>query len=256
MNLTISLVQADIVWENPEINRLNIEELLWEISSETDLIILPELFSTAFSFSDQLSEPHNLHTFKWMKQMASLKKACIIGSLLIKEKEKFYNRCYCVYPNGDYKTYDKRHLFSLSDEKEFCEAGVSQTYFEIKGWKIIPSICYDLRFPVWLRNTQSYDLLINIANWPSERKTAWQALLQARSIENQCFSVGVNRVGTDQNQLTYEGESSVYSPEGKQLIKLNKKQAIETFTLDKHLIEETRTKYPFLEDLDQFKIGI
>lgn len=256
MDLSISLVQTNLVWENPETNRLHIEELLWDIDTHTDLIILPELFTTAFSFSDRLSEPHNLHSFKWMKQMASLKDACIMGSLLIKDKGLFYNRCYCVYPDGQYKTYDKRHLFSLSDEKQFCEAGQSHSIFEIKGWKIMPSICYDLRFPVWLRNTQQYDILINIANWPTQRKEAYQSLLQARSIENQCYSVGVNRIGSDQNQLTYAGESCIYSPEGQELLTMSTDEAIKSFTLSKTILDQTRTNHPFLNDQDQFKIDI
>jgi omega-amidase len=256
LSLTISLVQTDLVWENAEVNRLHIEELLWELEEQTDLIVLPELFSTAFSFSNQLSEPHNLHTFKWMKQMASLKNACILGSYLIKEKGLFYNRCYCVFPDGNYQTYDKRHLFSLSTEKEFCTPGNNQVIFEIKGWKIMPSICYDLRFPVWLRNTNKYDILINIANWPSQRKEAWQSLLQTRSIENQCFTIGVNRIGTDENQLTYNGESTVYCPEGKNLIKLDNKESITTITIKKEHLTQVRNNYPFLNDQDQFKIDI
>ena len=253
MTLKISLVQTDIVWRNAEVNRLNIEELLWDIEEETDLIILPELFSTGFTFSDRLAEPHNLHTFKWMKQMADLKNACVLGSLLVKQQGKYYNRCYCVHPNGHYQTYDKRHLFTLSEEKEFCEPGTFLTTFDVKGWKIMPSICYDLRFPVSLRNTNKYDVLINIANWPSERKEAWHTLLQARAIENQCFSIGVNRVGKDDNQLSYSGESCAYSFEGLTIKKMDQKENIQTIILQKSNLEKYRSNYPFLNDQDNFK---
>jgi len=254
MSLTISIVQTDIVWQNPEANRLHIEELLWEMEEETDLIVLPELFTTGFSFSDKISEPHNLHSFKWMKQMASLKNACTMGSLLIKEKGLFYNRCYCVYPNGSYKTYDKRHLFTLSDEKKFCEPGTSQQYFIIKGWKIMPSICYDIRFPVWSRNIVDYDILINIANWPSTRKEAWHTLLQARAIENQCYTIGVNRIGNDKNNLTYNGESSFYSYDGSEIKKLDNKTGISTRTLDKKPLDNFKVNFPFLNDKDNFNL--
>lgn len=254
MSLRISLVQTDIAWQNPELNRLHIEELLWEMEETTDLLILPELFSTGFTFSNNLAEPHNLHTFKWMKQMASLKQAFVIGSLLIKEKGKYYNRCYCINPNGGYETYDKQHLFSLSEEKEFCTSGNSSNCFDVKGWKIMPSICYDLRFPVTLRNTNNYDILINIANWPTVRKETWQTLLKARAIENQCYSIGVNRVGNDENQLTYNGESNIYSFEGIALAKNSTQENIQTITIEKSLLAKFRIDYPFLNDLDAFKL--
>ncbi len=256
MSLTISLVQTDVVWQNAEANRLHIEELLWEMEEGTDLIVLPELFATGFTFSQRVSEPHNLHTFKWMKQMAQLKNACVMGSLLIAEKGHYFNRCYFVYPNGNFKTYDKRHLFGLSDEQVFCQAGRTQTVFTIKDWKITPSVCYDLRFPVWLRNTTSYDVLINIANWPTQRKMAWQTLLQARAIENLCFTVGVNRIGTDGNKLNYSGESAIYSPEGIALLKMEEKEGIKTFTLKKTDLEKTRSAFPFLDDRDTFNLTV
>lgn len=252
MNLKVSLIQTDLVWQNANTNRSHIEELIWDIEEEVNLIILPEMFSTSFSFSRDLAEPHNLHTFKWMLQMASLKQAAIIGSFLISEKGSFYNRCYCVQPDGTFQTYDKRHLFSLSKEKEFCTPGVSNPIFNVKGWKIKPSICYDLRFPVWLRNHEKYDLLINIANWPSTRKDTWQTLLQARAIENQCFSIGVNRLGKDGNQLDYKGESAVYTAEGSLINNLSQNNEIITTVLEQESLKETRQLFPFLQDQDKF----
>tara|TARA_B100000809_G_C15038476_1_gene494642 strand:- start:139 stop:906 length:768 start_codon:yes stop_codon:yes gene_type:complete len=254
MSITITIVQTDVFWKNSEANRLHIEEQLWDMEEDTDLIILPELFSTGFTFTDKIAEPHNLHTFKWMKQMASLKDASIMGSILIKDKGLFYNRCYCVSPSGTFQTYDKRHLFTLSDESKFCQSGSNQILFNVKGWLIMPSICYDIRFPVWSRNTTEYDIIINIANWPSERKEAWQTLLKARSIENQCYTVGVNRVGEDENKLIYNGESCIHSFDGSTILKLNNQQTIKTIILYKKDLINYRANFPFLQDQDNFSL--
>lgn len=222
MDLRLSLIQKELFWEMPDANRAEFEEIIQGLVGVADLIILPEMFTTGFTMNaEKLAEPMNLHTQKWMRQMAKLSGAAICGSVVIKESGNFYNRFLWVEPyGGNEYVYDKKHLFSLAGEHEVYTAGTEAQIIEYKGFKIKPQICYDLRFPEWSRNTFShetgleYDLLLYVANWPAVRIEAWDTLLRARAIENQCYVAGVNRLGKDGNGISYCGHSAVFEPQG------------------------------------------
>ena len=254
--LNIAIVQSDLVWENSENNRKNFDKKIKEIPAEIDLIIIPEMFTTGFTMNTKkVAETMDGITIAWMLQKAKEKDALVMGSIIIKENNKFYNRLIVTFPSGKLKYYDKRHLFSFAGEDKLFTAGNKKLIFKYKGFKICPLICYDLRFPVWARNTESYDILIYIANWPNARITAWDTLLKARAIENICYSIGINRVGLDGNNLVYNGHSAVYDFFGKALLSFNeKKESIKTISLSKKEIEDTRKKFRFLDDMDKFEI--
>lgn len=255
-NLKIAVLQVDLAWENPSKNRELFSEKIAAINQDVDLIVLPEMFSTGFSMNaENLAEVHLGETFKWMQNVASQKKSAVTGSLIIKDDGKFYNRLYFVYPDGSFKTYDKRHTFTLARENETYAAGEQRLILEYKGWKICPLICYDLRFPVWARNTEDYDLLIYVANWPETRIHAWDVLLQARAIENMSFCIGVNRTGTDDNKHVYNGHTAVYDCLGKALFENdNQSEFTQIVSLDKSHLTETREKLKFLQDRDTFSL--
>jgi omega-amidase len=259
-SLAITLVQTALHWENPEANRAMLEEKIAGIA-KTDVIVLPEMFTTGFTMNaSALAEPMQLHTHKWMRNMALKTGALILGSVIIKEEDKYLNRLIWMQPDGVFKTYNKRHLFRMGHEQETYTAGANRLVSAWKGWKICPLVCYDLRFPVWSRNrfnkqTQSldYDLLIYVANWPAARSAHWQTLLRARAIENQSFVVGVNRVGADGKNVLYAGHSAVISPKGETLFESNTEESIQTVELHAQQLQEWRTKFPAYLDADEFE---
>jgi len=257
-NLNITLIQTSLEWENIEKNLQHFADKIAEIQEKTDLIVLPEMFSTGFSMHpEKLAESSEGFTFQWMKKQAKLKNAAICGSIIVEENQQFYNRLFFIFPDGNYKTYDKRHLFSFSGEHKNYSAGKEKLIVNYKGWRICPLICYDLRFPVWARNVEDYDILIYGANWPARRITAWDSLLKARSIENICYTIGVNRTGKDPNNNKYIGHSAVYNAIGEKITTKNwEKDFTETLTLQRNHLKETRNKFQFLNDKDDFTISV
>jgi predicted amidohydrolase len=251
--INVTLIQSDIIWEDRISNLKKYQEKINQIES-TDLIILPEMFTTGFSMSPKgISENMNGETIKWMKQNAHKMNSAICGSIIIEEDSKYFNRFIWVNPDGSIHHYDKRHLFSFAGENENYTAGSEKIIIEYKGWKICPLICYDLRFPVWSRNSEDYDLLIYVANWPDKRKSAWKSLLTARAIENQCYVIGVNRVGEDSKNY-YSGDSSLINPLGETLYTNSHIEEIYSNTISKYDLNKIRTQLPFLNDKDNFKI--
>ncbi len=254
--LKVALIQSDLVWENPKQNRLNFTKKITAISQQVDLIILPEMCTTGFTMhASELAENMQGESVKWMVEMAKMSNAAIVGSFIITEANKYYNRLLFVHPEGKIEIYDKRHTFTLAGEDKVYEAGNKKIIVDYKGWKICPLVCYDLRFPVWARNTEDYDLLLYVANWPKLRITAWDALLKARAIENMTYCVGVNRVGLDINNYEYSGSSAVYDVLGEKIsnIALGKEQT-EIVTLDKNHIKKYRDRFRFLGDKDIFNL--
>jgi omega-amidase len=255
-NLKVCIIQVQLHWENPVANLLMFSEKINSISEKIDLIVLPEMFTTGFTMNAiALSEEETGESVQWMISQARQYDVAITGSLIIKENKNFYNRLYFVFPDGSFQTYDKRHTFTLAGENRTYTAGDQQVIVEYKGWKICPLICYDLRFPVWARNTQSYDLLIYVANWPEKRISAWDALLKARAIENMSFCVGVNRVGQDGNGHEYVGHSAIYDVLGAQISTRDfEKEFVEIITLDKSHLISNRDHLQFLNDKDSFNL--
>ena len=253
--MKIALLQAPLVWENPIANRKYFEEKINAISENVDLIVLPEMFNSGFTMNPKaVAETMQGETILWLQSLAKAKNAAITGSLVIEENGKFYNRLVFVFPSGEIKTYDKKHLFTLAGEHEIYTSGTNKIIIEYKGFKICPLICYDLRFPVFARNTEDYDVLIYVANWPKPRINAWNSLLIARSIENMCYTIGVNRIGTDQNQHDYSGRSQVIGFLGNYVIEPQETEGVFIANLDKIALLESRQKFGFLNDRDAFKM--
>ena len=259
-DITISLIQSQLHWHEPDANLAMFEEKIWQIKEKTDLIILPEMFNTGFSMAaEQLAEPMNSKTFRWMKQQAAQTGAVVVGSYIVKEGGKYFNRLIWMEPDGQYATYDKRHLFRMANEHHHFDMGNKRLIRELKGWRICPLVCYDLRFPVWSRNLDpegelAYDLLIYIANWPEPRSLAWSVLLQGRAVENLCYVAGVNRVGTDGNDISYNGCSAVVDPKGQRLYYAEECEAIHTISLSGEELLRYREKFPAHLDADQFSL--
>jgi predicted amidohydrolase len=261
-DLTITLIQSELHWEKPEANLAQFEEKIWQIGKPTDLIILPETFSTGFSMTPQkIAEPRHTRTFRWMKQMAEQTNAVVMGSYIVQENGKYFNRLYAMQPDGSNVYYDKKHLFGLAGETESFTAGTENLIVKVKGWRIRPLICYDLRFPAWARSNSTvsdlyeYDLIVFVANWPSPRIMAWDTLLKARAIENISFCAGVNRIGRDENDLDYPGHSSVYDYLGNEIATAGERAEIVTTTLDAALLSKFRTRFPFQKDADSFSFS-
>lgn len=257
-DLKIALIQSDLHWENSEANRAMFEEKIWQIEGAIDLIVLPEMFSTGFTMNAaKVAEPEHTHTFQWMKQQAAQSKAVIIGSYVVKGSGNYYNRLYAVYPDGSSQHYDKRHLFGLAGESDVYSAGNQRLIINVKGWKILPLICYDLRFPVWARSQRSdktlyeYDLLVYVSNWPEARIEAWDRLLPARSIENAAYCVGVNRVGKDGAGARYPGHSALFDYKGNLKV-FSSEDEILFSVLSYSDLSEFRERYPFQSDADSF----
>ncbi|TDU43182.1 putative amidohydrolase [Gelidibacter sediminis] len=256
-NLNIALIQSKLVWENPRKNRIDFENKINALDDVVDLVILPEMFTSGFTMNpSHVAETMEGETISWLKTLAIKNQIALTGSLVIKENGNFYNRLIFVHPDGSIEHYDKRHTFTLAGEDKVYTAGTIKLIVDYKGWKICPLICYDLRFPVWSRNIENYDLLIYVANWPASRITAWDTLLKARAIENMSYCVGVNRVGTDNNNHDYTGHSAAYDVLGNRLDTIPfDNEAIEIVRLKKKDIKMYRNKLSFLSDRDQFSIG-
>lgn len=264
--LTITTIQTDLHWENKEANLRMLEDKLRNLEQPTEIVVLPEMFSTGFSMRPaDLAETMEGETVNWMKNMSARYKIVLAGSVIIKEEDKFYNRFIWMLPNGQYGIYDKRHRFAFAGEDQFYTAGNKRTIASVKGWKINLQVCYDLRFPVWARqqlntneageSTPEYDVLIYVANWPERRSHAWKTLLCARAIENQCYVIGVNRVGKDGNDIYHSGNTMVIDPLGEVLYHMADEEDIFTISLQKDHLENVRAKFPFWKDGDEFMIG-
>lgn len=252
--LRIALLQTSLFWERPEKNRIAFSEKLKEIPSDTDMVILPEMFTSGFTMSPQnMSNDEGSKTLEWMQYMASDKHLALVGSMPYYENGTYANRLFFVHPDGRYTFYDKRHTFTLAGEDKVYAAGHKRTIVDIEGFRICPLICYDLRFPVWARNTVDYDALLYVANWPKPRIDAWDTLLKARAIENMSYCIGVNRIGTDELGHAYSGHSAVYDCLGAQLV-FSQKEEICYATLTKEHLKKTREKLRFLEDRDTFTL--
>ena len=222
---------------------------------EVDLIVLPEMFVSGFTMNPKaVAETMNGETIAWLQHLAKAKDCAITGSLVIEENGKYYNRLVFVYPNGELKTYDKRHLFTLAGEDKVYTAGKEKLIIEYKGFRICPLICYDLRFPVFARNVEDYDVLLYVANWPKPRINAWDILLKARAVENMSYAIGVNRIGKDENELEYVGHSQAVDFLGNYLLEPQETDGVFIVELDKEKLLETRSKLAFLEDKDQFRL--
>lgn len=254
--MKVLLVQTTLRWEQPEINRAHIANLISEEAPEADLVVLPEMFTSGFTMNPKLvAETMQGDTIKWMRKLSQQYQTAITGSLVILENDHFYNRLVFVHPNGDIDQYDKRHTFTLAREHEHYTAGTQQVIINYMDWRICPQICYDLRFPVWSRNTKNYDILLYVANWPEPRVSAWDALLKARAIENMSYCIGVNRVGKDGNDHNYVGHSGVYDVLGHKIDKLIlESENVALVTLEKEQVQSTRDKLRFLDDRDAFRL--
>ena len=255
--LDISLIQCSLHWENAHDNLTMFDDLLNQHTSNSSLIILPEMFSTGFSMNPkQLAETMNGKTVNWLKETARKRKSIVTGSLIIEENQHYYNRLIWMQPDGNYGVYDKRHLFSYASEHEHFTCGSKRLIAQVNGWKICTMICYDLRFPVWSRQQKNaeYDVLIYVANWPKRRSEAWNTLIKARAIENQCYVIGVNRTGKDGNEIEYIGDSQIVSPLGEVLFHSQEISTMHSHTLYKKEIESVRTQFPFLSDKDDFML--
>ena len=261
--LTISLIQTHLHWEDKTANLQMLEQKIMGISAQTELLVLPEMFSTGFSMKPELyAEKMDGESLQWMKRVAAAKKIILTGSLIIEENGQYFNRLIWMLPNGQYGVYDKRHRFAFAGEDEHYTAGSKRLIASVKGWRINLLVCYDLRFPVWARQSPSaadrahgeaeYDLLVYVANWPERRSHAWKTLLQARAIENQCYVVGVNRVGNDGNNIYHSGDSMIVDPMGEIVYTKKDEEDIFTITLKKEELVAVREKLPFLRDGDRF----
>jgi len=254
-NLNFSIIQSNIFWENVDKNLLHFEQLISKIA-ETDIILLPEMFNTAFCpKSSHLAETMEGKTINWMREVSKQKNCSIAGTLMVIEKNKVFNRLVWISENGELHTYDKHHLFSLIKEERYISKGNGRLIVEEKGWKICPLICYDLRFPVFSRNDVDYDLLIYLANWPVKRIDAWDTLLKARSIENQCYTIGINRVGEDGNEIPFSGHSKVFDSFGKELFSaIENKEEVLQVSLSLDDLKLKRRQMNFLQDRDDFTL--
>lgn len=259
-DLTVTLVQTFLHWGDREKNLAHLSGKLEHIPP-TDLIILPEMFTTGFITDPTgVTEEMDGPVMHWMREMASRKKACLMGSLNMKVGEKYFNRLICMAPDGNFTQYDKRHLFRMGGEDKQFTRGNKRGIFAVKGWNILPLICYDLRFPVWCKNTFSggkhaFDLLICVANWPEVRSQAWSLLLRARSIDNQCYAIGVNRVGNDGNGVSHSGNSAVVDPRGKVISNIEPHaETVVTMNLKHDELDDFRAAFPVGHDWDEFII--
>jgi omega-amidase len=265
--LSFTIIQTQLHWEDKAANLQMLEEKINSIPHPAQIIVLPEMFSTGFSMKPALlAEEMSGPTVEWMKRIAAQKKVILTGSIIIKEEEKYYNRLVWMLPNGQYATYDKRHLFAFAGEDAQYHAGTKRLIASVNGWKINLQVCYDLRFPIWARQTPSqpppkeeefvaeYDVLVYVANWPERRKHAWRSLLLARAIENQCYVIGVNRVGNDGNEIYHSGNSMIIDPMGEILYEKEHEEDMFTITFSNETLQNIRQKLPFLKDGDNFMI--
>ena len=264
-SLLITTIQSDLHWENKEANLKMFEEKILQIKEKTNIVVLPEMFTTGFSMQPEaLAEKMDGDSIQWMKKIAKQKGIVLTGSLIIEEDGKYFNRLIWMLPNGELGFYDKRHCFSLAGEDQHYTSGTKRLIASVGGWKINLCICYDLRFPVWTRQVihsdpdkepaPEYDVLIYVANWPEKRSHAWKSLLAARAIENQCYVVGVNRIGDDGNGISHSGNSMVIDPMGSILYQKEHDEDIHTTKIEKAILADVHDKLPFWKDADHFLI--
>jgi len=259
--LTVSLIQTKTHWHDPQANRDMFEGLLKDVPAQSQLVLLPEMFSTGFTMcSAEVAESMTGATVSWLLQQAQNYGQVLCGSLVVVEQGKFYNRFVAAYPDGKLVHYDKRHRFRMAGEHEHYESGAEKIVFYVAGWRVCPMVCYDLRFPVWFRNCDDYDLLICVANWPKQRQVAWNTLLRARAIENQAYCAAVNIIGTDGNGTQYGGGSGVYGPDGRVLAELTETgggQSAQVITqiLDGNSLQLLRQSFPVWQDADNFQLN-
>ncbi|MEX1033566.1 MAG: amidohydrolase [Cellvibrionaceae bacterium] len=254
-DLTVTIVQESIIWQDPPANREKFGQLMHEHGRDSDLVILPETFTTGFNITDtRHAETMTGETVEWLRRCAAEINADIAGSVLIREGDQFFNRLLWAKPDGSVTTYDKRHLFSFAGEDKTYTAGRERVIVDCKGWRCSPQICYDLRFPVWSRNRKDYDLLVYVANWPKVRVGHWSSLLTARAIENLSYTVGVNRVGEDGGGHAHNGQSVVLDPKGKPIVEPGSRAGCYTVTLDYAELQRYRNKFGALDDADEFAI--
>ncbi len=263
--MNVTLIQTALHWEDRQKNLAHFDALVNSIKEPTDLIVLPEMFSTGFTMNpEKLADPLNGPSLQWMAKKAKEKTAVITGSVAVNDNGNYYNRLFWVEPNGNVNTYDKRHLFRMAGEDKHYAMGEKKIFTKLKGFSICPLICYDLRFPVWSRNTftktngvptATYDVLIYVANWPEVRSYPWKQLLIARAIENQCYVIGVNRIGKDGNDFAHSGDSMVIDPKGQVISKTKaNEESIETVFIDKAFLEDLRKTFPVGLDADEFNL--
>lgn len=253
--MKIALIQTHLSWENSKENRIHFEAKINAIADNVDLIILPEMFTTGFTMHPtDVAETITGETVVWLQHLAKTKNCAIVGSLVIEENNQFYNRLLFVFPDGKIESYDKKHLFTLAGEDQVYQQGNKKLIVDYKGFKICPLICYDLRFPVFSRNTEDYDLLIYVANWPKTRINAWDILIKARAIENMSYAIGVNRIGFDGNNHEYNGHSQAIDFLGNEILNAHENEGVFIVNLDKEKLFETRKKLGFLNDRDGFKL--
>ena len=259
--LTITTIQSNLYWQDKEANLQMLEQKINSIEQKAELVILPEMFSTGFSMQPETyAETMEGETIQWMQRVSKENGIILTGSVIIEEGGNYFNRLIWMLPNGQMGQYNKRHLFAYAEEDKFYTAGNKRLIASVKGWKINLQVCYDLRFPVWARqqsteNNTEYDVLIYVANWPEKRNHAWKTLLCARAIENQCYVIGVNRVGNDGNNIYHSGNSLVIDPLGQVLYHMADEEDINTITLSKEKLEEVRTRFPFWKDADDFGLS-
>lgn len=253
--MKIALFQTNLIWENPKENRNLIQQYIDSFKEEYHLLVLPEMFTSGFTMhTEKVAEPMNGETMNWLKLNAEQKNCAITGSLVVEENGNYYNRMVFVFPNGNVKYYNKRHLFTLAGEDKVYQKGQEKVIVSYKDWKICLQVCYDLRFPAFARNQEEYDLLLYVANWPKPRINAWNTLLKARAIENMCYTIGVNRIGEDANNLEYVGSSQVADYLGNELLNCEANQGLFLVEIDKTIMLKTRKKLNFLNDRDEFAI--
>ncbi len=251
--LNLTIVQTTLAWHDAAANRAAFGDIIRSITAPTDLIVLPEMFTTGFSMdAPRLAESSDGESVAWMQRLAEESGAAVCGSLIILDGGEYFNRYFCVSADGELARYDKRHLFRLADEQHHYSQGNDRIVFEYRGFRICPMVCYDLRFPVWSRNRDDYDLLIYVANWPSRRQVAWDTLLRARAIENLAWAAGVNRIGRDGNDLPYAGGSAVVDFKGEAVAELGDGEGTATATLSLHDLRTFRERFAFHRDADEF----
>ena len=253
--MNVALIQTNIIWENPAENRSVLEAKINSITNDIDLLILPEMFTSGFTMNpSSVAESMQGTTIFWLKNIAKTKNCAITGSLVIVENGNLYNRMVFVFPNGEIQHYDKKHLFTLAGEDKIYTSGKEKVIVNYKDFKICLQVCYDLRFPVFSRNTENYDLLIYVASWPKVRTNAWDILLKARAVENVSYVIGVNRIGTDNNNFEYIGHSQIIDELGNFILKPTENEGVFITDLEKNKMIETRKKLNFLEDRDYFDL--
>ncbi|RPH58038.1 MAG: amidohydrolase [Burkholderiales bacterium] len=256
-HLRVTLVQTELAWQDPAANRHRLAAHFRGLVGHTDLVVLPEMFSTGFSMAAaELAEDMDGPTVDWMREEAAALGCVIAGSLIVRDGGRCYNRLVWARPDGSLEHYDKRHLFRLAGEQEHYAAGTRRLVVTLKGWRVCPMICYDLRFPVWSRSRGDYDLLLYVANWPQRRALAWSALLRARAIENQSYVVGVNRIGKDGNGTAYAGDSVAVDFLGQPLSSEGGGDRVETAVLDLESLRACRDSFPAHLDADRFELGL